>query len=159
LIFLYANLLYSSLFLESLSLEYNEVHLYLWNIYFESKRWGSEFECALFSKNAQKYWNNYYCPINSFWNWHLKICRIPANSPDANWKSVNILKRNTVKLVFNEHSVITNRIFSPKLLFYYINQPGYNEPRLYRTNLVGPELFVITEFYYTLLVWKKYLFS
>jgi len=24
--------------------------------------------------------------------------------------------------------------------------PGYNEPRLYRTNLVGPQLFVKTEF-------------
>ena len=30
----------------------------------------------------------------------------------------------------NEHSLITNKLFGPKWPFYYINQPGHNEPRL-----------------------------
>ncbi len=39
----------------------------------------------------------------------------------------------TVKLGYNElghneHSVITNKIFRPNWSFYYIYQPGYNEP-------------------------------
>jgi len=34
------------------------------------------------------------------------------------------------ELGYNEHLVITNKIFSPKWLFYYINQPDYNEPQL-----------------------------
>jgi len=45
-------------------------------------------------------------------------------------KSENTVKLGYNELGYNEHSVITNKIFSPKLLFYYINQPGYNEPRL-----------------------------
>ncbi len=44
-------------------------------------------------------------------------------------------KHTTVKLGYNElgyneHSVMTSDFFSPKWLFYYINQPGYNETRL-----------------------------
>jgi len=31
------------------------------------------------------------------------------------------------ELGYNEHSVITNKICSPKWPFYYLNQPGYNE--------------------------------
>jgi len=46
-----------------------------------------------------------------------------------------IVYANTVKLGCNElgnneHSVITNKFFSPKRLFYYTNQPGYNKTRL-----------------------------
>jgi len=37
---------------------------------------------------------------------------------------------DTVKLGYNEHSVITNKFFSPNWSFYYIKQPGYNETRL-----------------------------
>jgi len=42
----------------------------------------------------------------------------------------NVEDLDTVKLGYNEHSVITNKIFSPNWLFYYIYQPGYNETRL-----------------------------
>jgi len=34
------------------------------------------------------------------------------------------------ELGYNEHSVITNKLFSPNWSVYYINQPGYNETRL-----------------------------
>ncbi len=37
---------------------------------------------------------------------------------------------DTVNLGYNEHSVITNKFFSPNWSFYYIKQPGYNEIRL-----------------------------
>jgi len=40
------------------------------------------------------------------------------------------LKFGFNELGYNEHSVITNKYFSPKWSLYYINQPGYNEPRL-----------------------------
>jgi len=33
-------------------------------------------------------------------------------------------------LGYNEHSVITNKIFSPRWSVYYINQPSCNKPRL-----------------------------
>ncbi len=33
------------------------------------------------------------------------------------------------------------------ICFSLKQKPGYNEPQLWQTNLVGPELFVITEFY------------
>ncbi len=44
----------------------------------------------------------------------------------------NSIDHNTVKLGYNElgyneHSVITNKFFSPNWSFSYINQPGYNE--------------------------------
>ncbi len=47
---------------------------------------------------------------------------------------VSKIKCYTVKLGYNElgyneNSVITNDFFSPKWLFYCINQPGYNETR------------------------------
>jgi len=32
------------------------------------------------------------------------------------------------ELGYNEHSVITNTMFSPKWPFYYTKQPGYNNP-------------------------------
>ncbi len=41
----------------------------------------------------------------------------------------------TVKFGYNEHSVITNKIFNPKWKYYYINQPGYNEPQCYNKQI------------------------
>ncbi len=76
--------------------------------------------------------------------WFLYTVKLGYNELGYNELGYNELGYN--ELGYNEHSVITNKIFSPKWLFYYINQPGYNEPRLHRTNWVGPELFVITEF-------------
>ncbi len=51
-------------------------------------------------------------------------------------KSFKAIQRPTTvklgynELGYNEHSVITNKMFSPKWPFYYTKQPGYNEPRL-----------------------------
>ncbi len=56
------------------------------------------------------------------------------------------MKLSYNELGYNEHSVMTNNFFCPKWIFYYINQPGYNEIRLYQTNSAGPKLLVITEF-------------
>jgi len=39
------------------------------------------------------------------------------------------------KLGYYEHSVKTNKIFSPKWTLYNVNQPGYNKPHLKQTNL------------------------
>ena len=41
------------------------------------------------------------------------------------------------------------------MLIYYTNHFGYNEPWLLRTDLAGPELFVITEFNCSL-IWGCY---
>ena len=38
---------------------------------------------------------------------------------------------------------------------YYMNQPSYNEPRLWQTSLAGPEVFVITEFDCIFLVYAR----
>jgi hypothetical protein len=46
---------------------------------------------------------------------------------------------NTVKLGYNEHSVITNEYFGPKCLFTTQINPVMMNP--------GPEMFVITEFH------------
>jgi hypothetical protein len=49
----------------------------------------------------------------------------------AEWSTyINTVKLGYNELGYNAHSVITNIFFSPKWSVYYINQPGYNEPRL-----------------------------
>ncbi len=50
--------------------------------------------------------------------------------PENGKVKVFSITQGTVKLGYNEHSVITNKMFSPKLPYYYTKQPGYNEPRL-----------------------------
>jgi len=44
--------------------------------------------------------------------------------------NLNTVKLGHNELGYNEHSVLTNKLISPKWSVYYINQPGYNEPRL-----------------------------
>ncbi len=43
---------------------------------------------------------------------------------------LNTVKLSYNELGYNEHSVITNKLFSPNWSFYYIKQPGYNKTRL-----------------------------
>ncbi len=45
-------------------------------------------------------------------------------------KYLTTVKLGYNELGYNEHSVITNKLFGPNWSFYYINQPGYNETRL-----------------------------
>jgi hypothetical protein len=40
----------------------------------------------------------------------------------------NTVKLGYNELGYNEHLVITNKLFGPNWSFYYINQPGYNGP-------------------------------
>jgi len=44
--------------------------------------------------------------------------------------TTHTVKLGYIELGYNEHSVITNKKFSPKWPFYNIKQPGYNKTRL-----------------------------
>ena len=52
--------------------------------------------------------------------------------------------KSTVKFEYNELGS-NEQIFHSQITIYHTNLPGYNEPRLLRTNF-SPEQFVITEF-------------
>ncbi len=54
-------------------------------------------------------------------------CQLKLKEKEKNGYTV---KLGYNELGYNEHSVITNKMFSPKGPFYYTKQPGYNEPRL-----------------------------
>jgi len=66
------------------------------------------------------------CSENNNNKFYKKLLSCTFCQPILRWNNVYY----TVKPGYNEHSVITNKKFSPKWQFYYTKQPGYNKPRL-----------------------------
>jgi len=74
----------------------------------------------------------------------LDYNKLDFNELDYNKLDFNELDYN--ELDYKEYLVITNEFFSPNWSIYYVNQPCYNETRLYRTNSASPKLFNISKF-------------